>query len=114
MFLSALQCTLRRALAFVLAGTLTATAWGQTAAQPKSNRPGGPKTPALHGGELPQGPPPLSQPGRALQATIFAYPGPKQHAADRAAYAGWQALFVDGRCGGACHGEQPGHCDPAL
>src|ERR1700730_4589845 len=43
MFLSALQCTLRRALAVVLAGTLTATAWAQTAAQPNQSAPEGPK-----------------------------------------------------------------------
>jgi hypothetical protein len=41
MFLSALQCTLRRTLAVVLAGTLTATGWAQTAAQPAA--PEGPK-----------------------------------------------------------------------
>ena len=34
MFLSALQCAFRRTLAVVLAGTLTATGWAQTAAQP--------------------------------------------------------------------------------
>jgi outer membrane protein len=43
MFLSALQCTLRRALAVVLAGTLTATAWAQTAAQPNQSAPEGSK-----------------------------------------------------------------------
>jgi outer membrane protein len=43
MFLSALQCTLRRTLAVVLAGTLTATAWAQTAAQPNQSAPEGPK-----------------------------------------------------------------------
>jgi outer membrane protein len=41
MFLSALQCTLRRTLAVILAGTLTATGWAQTAAQPAA--PEGPK-----------------------------------------------------------------------
>ena len=43
MFLSALHCALRRALAVVLAGTLTATAWAQTAAQPNQSAPEGPK-----------------------------------------------------------------------
>ena len=43
MFLSALQCALRRTLAVVLAGTLTATGWAQTAAQPSSAAPEGPK-----------------------------------------------------------------------
>jgi outer membrane protein TolC len=43
MFLSALQCTLRRTLAVVLAGTLTATTWAQTAAQPNQSAPEGPK-----------------------------------------------------------------------
>jgi outer membrane protein len=43
MFLSALQCALRRTVAVVLAGTLTATAWAQTAAQPDQSAPEGPK-----------------------------------------------------------------------
>ena len=43
MFLSVLQCALRRTLAVVLAGTLTATAWSQTAAQPDQSAPEGPK-----------------------------------------------------------------------
>ena len=43
MFLSALQCTLRRTLAVVLACTLTATAWSQNAAQPNQSAPEGPK-----------------------------------------------------------------------
>ena len=43
MFLSALQCALRRTLAVVLAGTLTATAWAQNAAQPNQPAPEGPK-----------------------------------------------------------------------
>ena len=43
MFLSALQCALRRTLAVVLAGTLTATGWAQTAAQPNPAAPEGPK-----------------------------------------------------------------------
>ena len=41
MFLSALQCTLRRTLAVILAGALTATGWAQTAVQPAA--PEGPK-----------------------------------------------------------------------
>ncbi len=41
MFLSASQCTLRRTLAVILAGTLTAPGWAQTAAQPAA--PEGPK-----------------------------------------------------------------------
>lgn len=43
MFLSALQCALRRTSAVVLAGTLTATGWAQTAAQPNPAAPEGPK-----------------------------------------------------------------------
>jgi outer membrane protein len=43
MFLSALQCALRRTFAIVLAGTLTATAWAQTAAQPDQAAPESPK-----------------------------------------------------------------------
>jgi outer membrane protein len=43
MFLSALQCALRRTVAVALAGTLTATAWAQTAAQPDQSAPEGPK-----------------------------------------------------------------------
>jgi outer membrane protein len=43
MFLSALQCALRRASAVVLAGTLTATGWAQTAAQPNPVALEGPK-----------------------------------------------------------------------
>ncbi len=43
MFLSALQCALRRTLAVVLACTLTATAWSQNAAQPNQSAPEGPK-----------------------------------------------------------------------
>src|ERR1700720_4022587 len=43
MFLSVLQCALRRTLAVVLAGTLTATAWSQTATQPDQSAPEGPK-----------------------------------------------------------------------
>jgi outer membrane protein len=43
MFLSALQCALRRTVAVVLAGTLTATAWAQTATQPDQSAPEGPK-----------------------------------------------------------------------
>ncbi|MGH9504555.1 MAG: TolC family protein [Terriglobales bacterium] len=43
MFLSALQCVIRRTLAVVLAGTLTAMGWAQTAAQPNSAVPDGPK-----------------------------------------------------------------------
>ena len=47
MFLSALQCALRRTLAVVLAATLTATAWAQTATQPNSAVPDGPKPQAF-------------------------------------------------------------------
>jgi outer membrane protein len=43
MFLSALQCALRRTLAVVLAGTLTAMSWAQTGAQPNPAVPEGPK-----------------------------------------------------------------------
>ncbi len=43
MFLSALQHALRGTLAIVLAGTLTAAGWAQTAAQPNSAVPEGPK-----------------------------------------------------------------------
>lgn len=43
MFLSSLQCAIRRTLAVVLAGTLTATGWAQTAAQPNPAVPEGPK-----------------------------------------------------------------------
>jgi outer membrane protein len=43
MFLSALQCAVRRTLAVVLAGTLTATSWAQTAAQPAAAVPDGPR-----------------------------------------------------------------------
>src|SRR3984893_15435100 len=43
MFLSALQCALRRTLAVVLAGTLTAAAWAQAPAQPNPSAPEGPK-----------------------------------------------------------------------
>ena len=43
MYLSVLQCALRRTLAVVLAGALTATGWAQTAAQPNSAAPEGPK-----------------------------------------------------------------------
>ena len=43
MYLSALQCALRRTLAVVLAGSLTATAWSQTATQPDQSAPEGPK-----------------------------------------------------------------------
>src|SRR6185437_9144651 len=43
MVLSALQCAFRRILAVVLAGTLTATGWAQTAAQPAAAVPDGPR-----------------------------------------------------------------------
>ncbi len=43
MFLSVLQCALRRTLAVVLAGTLTATGWAQTASQPAQPLPEGPQ-----------------------------------------------------------------------
>jgi outer membrane protein len=43
MYLSVLQCALRRTLAVVLAGALTATGWAQTAAPPNSAAPEGPK-----------------------------------------------------------------------
>ena len=43
MFLSALQCAFRRTLAFVLAGTLTAMSWAQTATQPAAALPDGPR-----------------------------------------------------------------------
>ncbi len=43
MFLSALQCAFRRTFAVVLAGTLTATSWAQTAAQPAAAMPDGPQ-----------------------------------------------------------------------
>lgn len=43
MFLSALQCAFRRTLAVVLAGTLTATSWAQTATQPAPALPDGPR-----------------------------------------------------------------------
>ena len=43
MFLSALQCALRRTFAVVLAGTLTAAAWAQAPAQPNPSAPEGPK-----------------------------------------------------------------------
>ena len=43
MFLSALRCAFRRTLAVVLAGTLTAMSWAQTAAQPAQTVPEGPK-----------------------------------------------------------------------
>src|SRR5882724_1431745 len=43
MFLSALQCAFRRTLAVVLAGTLTAASWAQTAAQPAAPAPDGPQ-----------------------------------------------------------------------
>ena len=43
MFLSALQCAFRRTFAVVLAGTLTATGWAQTAAQPAAAVPDGPQ-----------------------------------------------------------------------
>jgi outer membrane protein len=39
MLLSALQCALRRSLAVVLAGALTATGWAQTSAQPAAAAP---------------------------------------------------------------------------
>ncbi len=43
MFLSALQCAFRRTLAVVLAGTLTAMSWAQTATQPAAALPDGPR-----------------------------------------------------------------------
>ena len=43
MFLSALQCAFRRTLALVLAGTLTAMSWAQTATQPAAALPDGPR-----------------------------------------------------------------------
>ena len=43
MFLSALQCAFRRTLAVVLAGSLMATSWAQTAAQPTPSVPDGPR-----------------------------------------------------------------------
>jgi len=43
MFLSVLQCALRRTLAVVLAGALTATGWAQTASQPAQPLPEGPQ-----------------------------------------------------------------------
>ena len=43
MFLSALQCAFRRTLAVVLAGTLTAMSWAQTASQPAAALPDSPR-----------------------------------------------------------------------
>ncbi|HMJ24073.1 MAG TPA: TolC family protein [Terriglobales bacterium] len=43
MFLSVLQCAFRRTLAVVLAGSLMATSWAQTAAQPTPSVPDGPR-----------------------------------------------------------------------
>ena len=43
MFLSALQCAFRRTLALVLAGTLTAMSWAQTATQPAAALPDSPR-----------------------------------------------------------------------
>ncbi len=43
MFLSALQCAFRRTLAVIVASTLTATSWAQTAAQPAAAVPDGPR-----------------------------------------------------------------------
>jgi outer membrane protein len=43
MFLSALQCAFRRTLALVLAGTLTAMSWAQTATPPAAALPDGPR-----------------------------------------------------------------------
>ena len=43
MSVSALHCAVRRTLALVLAGTLTATSWAQTAAQPAQPVPPGPQ-----------------------------------------------------------------------
>ncbi len=43
MFLSALQCAFRRTLAIVLAGTLTAMSWAQTATQPAAALPDSPR-----------------------------------------------------------------------
>ena len=72
MFLSALQCAFRRTLAVVLAGTLTATGWAQTAAQPVSPAPEGPKPQRFTVERLHQGPLALSQSDRALPATVRA------------------------------------------
>jgi outer membrane protein len=43
MVLSALQCAFRRTLAIVLAGALTATVWGQNAAQTAASVPDSPQ-----------------------------------------------------------------------
>jgi outer membrane protein len=43
MYLSAVLCALRRTLAVVLAGALTASSWAQTAAQPALSAPDGPR-----------------------------------------------------------------------
>ncbi len=82
MFLSVLQCAFRRTVAVVLAGTLTATVWAQSAAQPAAPVPDGPQPQRLEIEGLRQAPLAFPQPDRALPVAERGAAGLEQYSAD--------------------------------
>ena len=94
MFLSALQCAFRRTLALVLAGTLTAMSWAQTATQPAAALPDGPRPQRLAVTDYSKPNSHFPNPLGPYMARQPAAGGPAQYPADRAVVARWQALSL--------------------